>query len=348
LLEHSTVERFGKVVASVLGSNTSVGGGEVTSCLVGPFVACHHQSLLIAVRWPAGRGNIGYGAGVGCNHTSRAPDQEAVLGEGVFVGLGARLQYPLDLSDSPYSVLACGVAMPPQRVAFPFSLIRPASESIPGVAPGMNVITPAWMLSENLYAVERCIQKFRNRDRAARQRASHEIFRPAILDLMADACVRLEAVPCSKEVYTDRDIPGLGRNVLLERHRVAAIRCYREHLERRALLELFDRLECLHSEPTEETQARLTRLRTLLDDYGRAVEESKARDEARGPTIIVDYAEAHPPTRNDPVVRAVWDSIRELQSRIESVVGEFAIRNVSVAHGRDDHGHRLSIGFSGI
>ena len=48
-----------------------MGGGECLHCLVGPFVGFHHQSLLIATIWPLGRGNVGYGANVGSNHTSR-------------------------------------------------------------------------------------------------------------------------------------------------------------------------------------------------------------------------------------------------------------------------------------
>ncbi|MCI0703748.1 MAG: DUF4954 family protein, partial [Planctomycetia bacterium] len=124
LLEQCAVDRFGKVTESVIGPNSAIGGAEVTASLVGPFVGCHHQGLLIAARWPAGRGNLGYGAGVGCNHTSRAPDQEAILGEGLFIGLGARIQYPADFHRSPYSVIASGANLPPQSLAFPFSLVR--------------------------------------------------------------------------------------------------------------------------------------------------------------------------------------------------------------------------------
>jgi hypothetical protein len=124
-----------------------VSEGEVTASLVGPFVGFHHQALLIAVRWPEGRGNVSFGAAVGCNHTSRAPDQECWLGEGTFMGLGAQVKFPVDLSLSPYSVVASGTAMPPQKVQFPFSLIR-APQSLPsGVPAGCNELIPAWTLS---------------------------------------------------------------------------------------------------------------------------------------------------------------------------------------------------------
>ena len=60
-----------KLTHSVLGPDSGVGAGECLHCLVGPFVGFHHQSLLIATIWPLGRGNVGYGANVGSNHTSR-------------------------------------------------------------------------------------------------------------------------------------------------------------------------------------------------------------------------------------------------------------------------------------
>ncbi|MCL2025996.1 MAG: DUF4954 family protein [Leptospirales bacterium] len=75
LTSYSTVTRHGKVKNCVIGSNTEIAEGEATSSLIGPFTGYHHQSLLIASLWPSGRGNIGYGANVGSNHTGKAPDQ---------------------------------------------------------------------------------------------------------------------------------------------------------------------------------------------------------------------------------------------------------------------------------
>ncbi len=331
-LEHSAVERFGKVCDSVIGPNSGVGGTEVTASLVGPFVGCHHQGLLISARWPGGRGNLGYGAAVGCNHTSRAPDQEAVLGEGVFVGLGAKLQYPADFSRAPYSVLASGLNLPPQKVTFPFSLLRPAAEPVPGAPPGANVLVPGWMLSENLYAVQRSALKFRTRDRAKRHRLVHDVFRPEIMALVADALRRLERLAHAREVYTEKDIPGLGRNVLLERHRAAAVRTYAEHLDRFHLLRLLDRatrvleadrgaaLSRFTDSDDREACQRLHRLTELLEAYGETVERSKARDEERGPLIIDDYADAHGPTQDDPVVRQTWEEVRRLQSQVSAIL----------------------------
>ncbi|MFP6667344.1 MAG: DUF4954 family protein, partial [Pirellulales bacterium] len=92
MTEHSHVERHGKLTDSILGPNSGVAEGEATACLLGPFVGFHHQALLIAVLWPEGKGNVGYGANVGSNHTSKAPDQECWPGEGAFFGLGTNIK----------------------------------------------------------------------------------------------------------------------------------------------------------------------------------------------------------------------------------------------------------------
>lgn len=332
LLEHAAVDRFGKVCDSVIGPNSGIGGAEVTSSLVGPFVGCHHQSLLIAARWPGGRGNLGYGAAVGCNHTSRAPDQEAVLGEGLFIGLGARLQYPIDLSRAPYSVIASGVNLPAQKLAFPFSLVRPAAEPIPGAPPGANVLIPAWVLSENLYSVQRSELKYRSRDRATWHTLAHEVFSSEVMTLVGDALRRLQCPAGTREVYTEREIPGLGRNVLTERHRAFAVRTYADHLERYHLLRLLEqarRVVATERGSADESLAgsddhgdwqKLHRLAGLLEAFGMAVQESKARDEARGQKIIEDYASAHAPTRDDPVVRETWADVRRMQEEVAEVL----------------------------
>ena len=105
----SYVDRHAKLLNSVLGSCSGASEGEISSSLVGPFVGFHHQALLIACYWPSGRGNIGYGANVGSNHTGKAPDQELWPGEGLFFGLDVAIKYPANFVRSPYTLLATGV-----------------------------------------------------------------------------------------------------------------------------------------------------------------------------------------------------------------------------------------------
>src|SRR5262249_52883482 len=155
----------------------------------------------IATYWPVGRGNVAYGANVGANHTSRAPDQEFRPGEGMFFGLGVNVKFPADFSRSPYSDVACGVTLPPQRVAFRFALLMEP----PALRPELNEIVPGWMFSENLYALRRIEAKHTARYRARRTRLDCRVFRPDTVDLMRDACSRLEAISERKDFYTERD-----------------------------------------------------------------------------------------------------------------------------------------------
>jgi hypothetical protein len=89
-----------------------------------------------------------YGANVGSNHTSKAPDQEIRPGEGVFFGLGTCIKFPANYQRSPYTVIATGVCALPQKVEFPFALINTPGESITGLSPAINEISPGWLLSD--------------------------------------------------------------------------------------------------------------------------------------------------------------------------------------------------------
>ncbi len=341
LVEYARIERHAKVQNSVIGPNTEVAAGEVSSCILGPFVGCHHQSLLISTLWPAGRGNVAYGANVGSNHTSRAPDQEFRAGEGLFLGLGVNVKFPCDFSGAPYTVIACGTNLPPQKVTFPFSLVAPPQEHFPGVPPTFNQITPAWMLLENIYALKRCEAKFRARNRARRSRYDFSIFRREIVANMWDACRRLQAVREVKALYTEREIPGLGKNVLTERDRLRAIEAYRLYVRYYALLGLrsaigahgFDALsmagECEWeyqrqllvenfgvNDPTEG----LRELVSMAVQVAKECARVREKDDIRGAKVIDDYAEVHPPADRDRVVRQAHEEADRLRDEVADLL----------------------------
>jgi hypothetical protein len=352
LLEHCHAGRHAKVTNSIIACNSGVESGEVTSSLVGPFVNLHHQALLISALWPEGKGNVGRGANVGSNHTGRAPDQEFLPGEGTFFGLGVNIKYPADFSRAPYSIIACGVTTLPQKLALPFSLVSLPAARFPDVPPAYNQVIPAWLLTDNLYAVKRNEGKYRSRDRARRTALEFEVFRPAVIDLMRDACRRLEAGGQVKEVYTERDIDGVGKNYLLESHRRAALDAYRFFIRYYALLGLVGRLRSLqaggphHSlervliTPTDawpwehqrrllhdelgcrEVAPALVQLPAMLSKVARAVERAKARDDERGPGIIPDYAAVHVPAAQDPFVRQTWEETSSVRRTVEALVAQ--------------------------
>lgn len=350
LCEYSCVERQGKVSQSIIGPNTTIAEGEVTSSLVGPFVGFHHQSLLIAAMWPEGKGNIGSGANVGSNHTSKAPDQEIWPGEGTFFGLGVNIKYPTDLTAAPYSIFATAVNALPQRVEFPFSLINSPNRTHDGVSPAYNEIIPAWVLSDDIYLVMRNEGKYKSRNRARRSHIETEVFRPEIIDLMRDARVRLQKVPEIKHLYTDRDIAGLGKNFMMETARRGAVETYSFYIRYYALRGFYTQVEkTLAAEPgcgIREVLARQAdnfrwqherdvlsqefpglsapelfyQLSQHQEKVARDVQASKERDDSRGMRIISDYRDAHAPASQDTFVQMMWKQTRELELQIEKYV----------------------------
>ncbi len=358
LTEHSHVERHGKVTHSILGPNTGIAEGEVTSSLVGPFVGFHHQSLLISAIWPEGKGNVGYGANVGSNHTSKAPDQEIFCGEGTFFGLGVNVKFPTDLSDAPYSIIATGVNTLPQRVEFPFSLINAPAQIFEGISPAYNEILPAWVLSDNIFTVRRNEGKYKKRNKAKRSSFVFEVFRPDTVDKMIRAKERLEHIEKQKDIYLDRDIKGLGKNYLQEKNRIKAIETYHFYTIHYALMGLIDVIEILLGEKSpvsEDTvynymptskhlseepkldywkhrkrilsaegltkrslKENLSKLLEMEEQIAQNTEKSKAKDDRRGERIIPDYSYSHTPASKDAFVIETWKELEKLKERINS------------------------------
>jgi carbonic anhydrase/acetyltransferase-like protein (isoleucine patch superfamily) len=351
LCEHSHVERHGKVAMSVIGPNTGVAEGEVTSCLLGPFVGFHHQSMLIAAIWPEGKGNVAYGANIGSNHTSKSPDQEIWCGEGMFFGLGVNVKFPSDFTRAPYSIIATGVDTLPQRLEFPFSLINKPVVQAPGVSPSFNELFPAWVLSNNIYAVRRNEGKYRKRNRARRSAFTFAVFRPEIIDLMLAARDALKKVGAAKDLYLEKDIPGLGKNFMTEQSRVAGIVSYDLFIEYYALMGLLQRLGDLQSRGealnTEGFYARATddlsweharavlvagkyaarnvgenlaRCKEIVAAIADSTYRTKERDDERGSKIIPDYAQVTCLAGDDSFVKETMREAAVLTRRIEETM----------------------------
>jgi hypothetical protein len=311
LLEHSGAGRQSLVTESLVGPNTHVGGGEVTASFLGPFVGFHHQSLLIAAWWPEGRGNVGYGANIGSNHTSRAPDQELWAGEGTFFGLASAVKFPSNFHDSPYSILASGVVTLPQRLSLPFSLILDEPLDTPETR-GLNRVIPGWVLRENVYLLLRNESKYLQRNKARRHTFDLRIFRPEIVEKLWKARVVLANIE-GKPVYTRADLPAVGKNYMLEEDRVGALEVYREFL-RYAALKLFaerelqglacdpDWLSGLFRRLNLDYFSTRQNLDLYVEEERRLWEASlhaKEKDDRRGLAIIPDYGVFHTPAEED-------------------------------------------------
>jgi len=352
LTEHSHAERHGKVTESILGPNTGVAEGECTASLCGPFVGFHHQSLLIAAFWPEGKGNVGYGANVGSNHTGKAPDQEIWCGEGTFFGLGVNIKMPTDFSSAPYCIVATAVNALGQKLEMPFSLINTPAARLKGISPAYNEIMPGWVLSDNIFSIKRNEGKYAKRNKAKRTDFIFEVFRPDIVDLMIEARKRLLSVKETKEFYTDRDIKGIGKNYLSEAFRKKGIEAYSFYLKYYALKGLKNKVAELMKEGKAgeiatvlEKETDCTRweherkilleeckerdVKILLGQYvemivkiAEDVEGSKAKDDRRGVRIIPDYAEAHESAKDNSFVKQTWEETEAEKKEIEELTAK--------------------------
>eukprot|EP01134_Creolimax_fragrantissima_P005561 CFRG5561T1 len=355
LCEHSHVERHGMLSDSLLGPNSGVAEGEITASLCGPFVGFHHQSLLIAAFWPEGKGNVGYGANVGSNHTSKAPDQELWPGEGTFFGLGSCVKFPADFSSGIYSIFASGVTTLPQRMAVPFSLINTPAETIPGLSPAYNEIFPGWVLSDNIYTINRNEGKYKKRNKAKRSTFNFNVFRPDTINLMMKARKLLEDAVGSarvrnskgQPVYTDREISILGKNYCTEgalKNGVHAFTFYAQYYALQGLKEQFvlgatleDVLDresedevWIHQRGIIESESdlqsldviqmleRLSAMRQAIDDD---VRQSKEKDDIRGKKIIPDYEHAHIPAIEDGFVVETAEKTKRDREEIAKLFG---------------------------
>lgn len=350
LTEHSHVERHGKVTQSIIGPNTGVAEGEVTASLVGPFVGFHHQAMLIAALWPEGKGNVGYGANVGSNHTSKAPDQEIWCGEGFFFGLGVNVKFPSDFTGAPYGLIATAVDTLPQKVEFPFALINKTFKTFDGVPPAYNEIFPAWVLTDNLYMVLRNEGKYKKRNKARRTEFVFDVFRRDIIEMMIAARDRLREMKEVREFYTDRDIPGLGKNVMTEESRTRGIDTYTLYIEYFALQGLAarvaglveggtrDRIVSVYTDATDDPDweyrrrilnsegcggrtvtENLERLTAIHERIARDTQRSKERDDIRGRKIVPDYADANTQAPDDGFVRETWERSRKTVADLKAL-----------------------------
>ena len=352
--EYSYAKRQAMVYDSLIGANTSIAEGEVTSSLVGSFVGFHHQALLISAFWPEGKGNISYGANVGSNHTGKEPDQEIWPGEGTFMGLSVVIKFPTDFTQGPYSMISSSVTTLPQKMSFPFSLINIPSHAFPDISPAYNEIQPAWILYDNFFMIQRNENKFKQRNKAKRIDIKYDVIRPSIIDKMIDARNRLMDVEEMLEVYTDHEIEGLGKNYLLEKNRVKAIDAYTGTIQYYCCRELYRHvlmqidlkvaknmdevdyedgsLEWLHAKSlfaselniedltVAEAKTCLEELIDMVQDIANQIMSAKKRDDVRGRKIIRDYEDSHTSALENKTVKSAFDDVERYRVNIKRVI----------------------------
>jgi hypothetical protein len=167
---------------------------------------------------------------------------------------------------------------------------------------------------------------------------------------MLDARKRLAAPAEKKDLYTDRDIKGLGKSYMLEATRVKAVETYTFYIRYYALLGLKKQVESAKATALAKLLSTKTRdkrweherkilaaefgadakLADLLGTLSKMVEqiaadtqeskESKEKDDKRGARVIDDYAHAHKPAAEDKFVKQTWEETKALQADIAKLV----------------------------
>jgi hypothetical protein len=190
------------------------------------------------------------------------------------------------------------------------------------------------MLRDNVYALKRCEAKYKARFRATRTRPDFAVLRRDTVELMRSAARRLAGVRETKAVYTEADIPGLGKNVLTERDRVRGLEAYRFYARYFALLALKDAVLAGAAAGWEYARGILAEdggpadaaagLRELADmalQVAKDTERVRAKDDARGVKVIDDYADVHPAADRDRVVRQAWAEADRIRAEVEQCLG---------------------------
>lgn len=392
MLEHSHAD--GALIQdSVIAPNSGAGrgSGEVTSAVMGPFTGMHHSSLLIAAVLP-GMGNLGAEVAVHSNHTSRQPSEEFWGGEGDFYGLNTSYSGTTNLQDAPYSIWAKVNALA-QVMRMPFSLVQEPTITIPGSSPGFMQITPGWVWSDNAYAIMRNEGKYAKRDKAKKhklglgdlQRRPYEVLRPSIVNKMIRARDAVRSVDVSKarrgviatedpnkprivEYYTEKEIPGLGKNFMVERSRAKAEETYNFMIRYYALRGLYeevkkleatgrlDQVAALVSTPSQDPRWEHER-RTLLTELpGVSVADglrqfaemqatlqsrvrfSRNKDNERGEEYLPGYNEAHDPADDDSFVKQITaetETVRNDVDRIAAALPQAGLEEGAVGQAMD-------------
>jgi hypothetical protein len=329
--EMAVVERSARLTGSLLGPGCVSASGEITASLVGPQVAAHHSSLLIAARWPRGCGNLGYGANVGSNHTSRLPDQEISVGCGVFFGLGCSIKFPCSLEGAPGTIVATGVTLPSQKLEYPFSLVTERTRHVEGCPDGLLELRPAWVLYGNLFSLLRNSRKYAARHTAKRSLPPGGLSDPDTLDFVLEARRRLLAVKAREGgFYRSGDLEGAGECFVTEESRRKAIEGYDLFVAWQVSGRFAAQLASGHGQsalPEEfrglQKQEMLALYEETLVKMAALAGDSRARDYERGTSVIEDYAAVHVRPEQDTELRDVLapllaelEKVRRLRTRI--------------------------------
>ena len=171
--------------------------------------------------------------------------------------------------------------------------------------------------------------------------------------MMMTARDRLKSVEDVKEYYTDKDIPGLGKNIMMEESRTKGIETYNLFIEYFALQGLaarveellgsgeMDRVVSIYEDETDDPDweyrlallnsegyaersvaENLERLGNIQERIARDTQQSKERDDIRGKKIIADYTEANTQAPDDGFVKETWEKSKTVKAKLKDLIAK--------------------------
>jgi hypothetical protein len=236
-------------------------------------------------------------------------------------------------------------------MAFPFSLVNKPDHLYKNIPAAFNEIFPGWVFLENLYAVMRNENRYRERNRATRTDINMNIFRRDIIEKVIDARERLCQAETGKEIYTEKEIPGLGKNYVTIENCVKGIKAYSMIIDYYLLTQLVEILEefsetgevkktedltlmeITHSEweyarsiitesedYSESLPENLRKLLNVLDLVTEGVLNSKKRDDVRGIKIIEDYDTVNTPASEDSFILSFTERMAKTKDNVSRLI----------------------------
>ena len=154
---------------TVVGDNSTIARCEVGNSLIFPSHEQHHNNSFLIASLVMGQSNLAAGSTVGSNHNGRTADNELVAGRGFWPGLCTSLKH--SSSFASYTLLAKGDYPAELSITLPFALVNN------NAAKDRLEVMPAYWWMYNMYALNRNMTKFAQRDRRKKM-TQHIVFTP--------------------------------------------------------------------------------------------------------------------------------------------------------------------------
>lgn len=157
MASHSQLKYGARLINSYLGNNATISCCEVLNSLIFPAHEQHHNNSFLCASLVMGQSNIAAGVTIGSNHNSRGADGEIVAGRGFWPGLCVSLKHNSKFAG--FTLIAKGDFPAELYIPIPFSLV------INDVTNDQLVVMPAYWFMYNMYALERNVNKYIERDK---------------------------------------------------------------------------------------------------------------------------------------------------------------------------------------